>query len=96
MSETRTKEELALTIDEAEWQWIKPHCERGALITVERGLELAEAGFRIAADDAATVGTWIAEGLIAKPTSEEIEAWDREPARRFPLLIISPYVLMAK
>jgi hypothetical protein len=96
MSEEKTKEELAVTIDEAEWQWIKPHCERGALITVARELDLAEAGFRIASDDAATVGGWIGEGLIGKPSAGEIEEWDREPTRRFPLLIVSPYVLMSK
>ena len=96
MSEKRTKEELAVTVDLAEWQWIKPHCERGGLITVSPELELAEAGFRIASDDAAVVGEWIAGGLIGKPTAEEIEVWDREPARRFPVLIVSPYVLMTK
>ncbi len=96
MSETRTKEELAATVDVAEWQWIKPHCERGVLITVSPGLELAEAGFRIATDDAAAVGAWIAEGVIGKPTAEEIGEWDREPARRFPVLIVSPYILMQK
>lgn len=96
MNETRSKEELAATIDVAEWQWIKPHCERGVLITVSGELELAEAGYRIAADDAGTVGGWIAAGLIGKPTAEEIGEWDREPARRFPVLIISPYILMGK
>jgi len=96
MSETKTKEELAATIDLAEWQWIKPHSERGGLITVSPEIELAEAGFRIAADDAAVVGDWIASGLIAKPTLEELAAWDREPARRFPVLIVSPYILMTK
>lgn len=96
MSEAKTKEELAMTIDEAEWQWIKPHCERGALITVNSGLDLAEAGFRIATDDATLVARWIEAGLIAKPTLAEIEAWDREPTRCFPLLIVKPYVLMMK
>lgn len=96
MSEAKTKEELAVTIDEAEWQWIRPHCERGTLITVSAALELAEAGFRIAQDDAATVGSWIEGGLIGKPTREEIEAWDSEPTRRFPMLIVSPYILMSK
>lgn len=96
MSEKRTKEELAAAIDVAEWQWIKPHGDRDALITVAKSLELAEAGFRIAADDAAVVGEWIAGGLIGKPTAAEIEEWDRDPTRLFPVLIISPYILMAK
>jgi len=96
MSAKITQEELAVTIDEAEWQWIKPHGERGVLITVARGLDLAEAGARIAADDTAVVGEWIAGGLIGKPTAEEIAAWDKEPTRRFAMLIVSPYILMAK
>ena len=96
MSETQTKEDLALTIDEAEWQWLKPHSERGILITVAEDLDLAEAGLRIAADDTATVGEWIRSGRVGKPTAEEIAAWDSEPARRFAMLIISPYILMRK
>ncbi len=96
MSETRTKEELAATIDVAEWQWIRPHCERGVLITVSEERELAEVGYRVADDDAGTVGGWIAAGLIGKPTAEEVAAWDREPARKFPVLIVSPYILMQK
>jgi len=96
MSETKTKEELAATIDLAEWQWIKPHSERGGLITVSPEIELAEAGLRIAGDDAAVVGDWIASGLIGRPTLEELAAWDREPTRRFPVLIVSPYILMQK
>ena len=96
MSDTSTKEELALAIDVAEWQWIKPHCERGTLITVARELDLAEAGFRIASDDAEIVGAWIESGLVGKPTAGEIAEWDSEPTRRFPMLIISPYILMTK
>jgi hypothetical protein len=96
MNETRSKEELAATIDVAEWQWIKPHGERGALITVAPELELAEAGYCIAADDAVQVGRWIEGGLIGKPTAEEMAAWDGEPTRRFAVLIVSPYVLMGK
>ena len=60
MKETGNREELALNIDEAEWQWLKPHLERGALITVAAALDLAEAGERIAADDAQLWQHWIA------------------------------------
>lgn len=89
-----TRDELALNIDEAEWQWLKPHLERGALITVSAELDLAEAGEKIAADDTAPVSAWIASGKIGKPTEDEIAAWDTAPDKRFLTLIISPYVLI--
>lgn len=94
MKEKKTREELALNIDEAQWQWLKPNLERGALITVTAALDLAEAGVKIAADDAVVVTAWIAAGQIGKPTLEEIEAWDKEPGKKFLTLIISPYVLI--
>ena len=94
MSEVTTKENLALTIDEAEWQWLKPHTERGVLIIVADGLDLAEAGFRIARDDAELVRSWIVTGRLGKPTPEQIATWDQTPELRFQMLIVSPYILM--
>ena len=64
MSEKRSREELALQVAEAEWQWLKPHLERGSLITVAAALDLAEAGERIAADDVQQVGEWISSSRI--------------------------------
>jgi hypothetical protein len=92
----KTREELAIQIDEAEWQWLKPHMERGALITVAAALDLVETGERIAADDTETLTAWIAAGKVGRPTAEEIEEWDREPGRKFLTLIISPFVLIQK
>ena len=89
-----TREELALNIDEAQWQWLKPHLERGALITVAAALDLAEAGERIAADDSESLTAWISSGKVGKPTEEEIAAWDKVPGKKFLTLIISPYVLI--
>ena len=68
-----TREELALNIDEAKWQWLKPHLERGSLVTVTASLDLAETGERIALDDSACIASLIAAGKIGKPTAEEIE-----------------------
>jgi len=94
MTSTKSKEELVLNIDEARWQWLKPHLERGALVIVAASLDLAEAGERIALDDSACVAAWIDAGKIGKPTPAEIELWDREPEKKFLTLIISPYVLI--
>lgn len=94
MTEKRSREELALAIAEAEWQWLKPHLERGALITVATAIDLAEAGERMAADDAERVGEWISSGRIGKPEAAEIAAWNTTPAKKFLMLVVSPYVLI--
>jgi hypothetical protein len=92
--EIPTKEELALSVDVAEWQWLKPHMERGSLIIVSEELELAEAAFRVATDDAAIVQAWIQAGKIGKPQDDDIEGWNAVPTKRFKMLIISPYILI--
>lgn len=94
MTEKNSFEELALQVDEADWSWLKPHLERGALITVSPSIDLAEAGERIAADDSITVSAWISAGKIGKPAEEDIEIWNRTPGKKFLTLIISPYVLI--
>lgn len=94
MTTTKSKEELALNIDEAQWQWLKPHLERGALVTVAASLDLAETGERIALDDSACIAAWINADKLGKPTAAEIKHWDGEPGKKFLTLIISPYVLI--
>jgi hypothetical protein len=94
MTDKNSKEELALNIDEARWQWLKPLLGRGALITVAAALDLAAVGESIARDDSMTISAWIAADKVGKPTEEQISAWDNTPQKKFLMLIISPYVLI--
>lgn len=87
-------QELAGQVDTAQWEWLRAHNERGALIVVDGMLELAQVGDRIAADDMASVQAWLASGLLAKPTREQLDRWDAEPHAPFAMLVISPYVLI--
>jgi hypothetical protein len=89
-----TKEELALQIDVAQWEWLRAHNERGSLIIVDRNLDQAEVGTRLAADDAAAIQGWLDAKLLGKPTAEQIAAWDSTPNVEFSILIISPFVLI--
>ena len=91
---SKSKEELALEVDLTQWEWLRPHLERGALILVDPLLELAEVGVRVAADDLAQVQAWLASGVVLKPRLEQIEQWNQEPSRSFAMLVISPYVLI--
>lgn len=89
-----SREELALQVDEAEWGWLRPHLERGGIIVISHGLDLANAGAGIAGDNATAVQGWIASGLLGKPTAEQIGEWDADQGRRFRTLIVSPFILI--
>jgi hypothetical protein len=89
-----SKEELALSIDEAEWDWLRAHIERGGIILVADSLDLADAALRVAGDDTEIIADWISAGMIGKPTESQIHAWDGNRHKKFAMLIISPYVLI--
>lgn len=89
-----TIEELSLHIDVAQWQWLRAHNDRGGLIIAARGLDLAEVGARLTADDTTAIQGWLEAKLLAKPSVEQIAAWDSTPSLEFSILIVSPFVLM--
>jgi hypothetical protein len=91
---TAHREELALSIDEAEWGWLRAHLERGGLILVDDTLDLVDAAVKVASDDTAHIEEWITSGKIGKPTESQICTWDKEKQKKFSMLIISPYVLI--
>jgi hypothetical protein len=89
-----TKEDLALTIDETEWSWLRPHLERGSLILVNDSLDLAEAALKVSQDDIAAIEEWVSAGKISKPSETQILHWNEEKQKKFAMLIVSPYVLI--
>jgi hypothetical protein len=94
MSGAATREELSLTVDTAQWGWLRPHLERGGIIVVSPDLDLVEAGFGISSNDTTMVSEWIDTGRVAKPSATQIFDWDAEPDTPFRILIASPYVLV--
>lgn len=88
------RDELKETVDEAEWDWLMPHEERGAVIVVAEGLDLVEVGVAIANDNVASVQHWIGECLIYKPSDEQKAVWNQDQEKRFNALIVQPYVLV--
>lgn len=76
-----------------DWPWLRPHAQRGALIVVAHALDLVATAVAVAQDDREVVAAWIAQGLLRKPSVQEVEAWQAEPATPFEVLIVQPYVL---
>ena len=91
---TPTREDLTLSVDMAQWSWLRFHLERGGLVVVSPELDLVAAGFSVAGDDAAAVAAWIERGWIAKPSATQVFDWDAAPETPFRFLIASPYVLI--
>jgi hypothetical protein len=91
---SRLQKNIADQIETVEWQWVKPHLERDALIVVSAGMDLAATAGGIAADDTASVEAWIADGKLTKPSAKQIEVWNAEPAKLFRMLIVQPFVLV--
>ncbi len=89
-----SKEELALSIDEAEWGWLRAHLERGGIILVDDSLDLADAALKVAGDDADIIEQWVVSGRLGKPTASQIHAWDTDRHKKFAMLIVSPFVLI--
>ena len=89
-----SKEELAGKIDIADWQMLRAHLERGGLVVIDPLLDLAEVATAVAADDVKSLERWIASGLVAKPSVQQVEQWDGEKGKGFLCLIVSPYVLI--
>ncbi|HEY9635662.1 MAG TPA: DUF2288 domain-containing protein [Coleofasciculaceae cyanobacterium] len=86
--------ELAESIDEAEFDWLKPHIQRDVVVVVHQQLELLDVGVAIARDDVISVQHWISEQLLHKPSPEQLADWNNDQTKRFQALIVQPYVLV--
>lgn len=89
-----SQEELAAKVDVTDWFSLRAHLERGRVILVDALLDLGEVGSCLAEDNVKAIERWVASGLIGKPASHQIEAWDQEKHKVFNCLIISPFVLI--
>ncbi len=89
-----SREELALSVDEAEWDCLRAHLERGGVILVDDSLDLVETAVKMAGDDAARIKEWITSGKIGKPSEAQIHSWNEDRQKKFAMLIVSPYVLI--
>jgi len=88
------KEEVVITMDQAEWAWLKPHLQRDALIWVGDSLELLQVAREVASNETQKIQTHVTAGQVSKPSAEQIEAWDLEPSKKFNVVIVQPFVLI--
>lgn len=89
-----SKEEIAVSVDVAEWSWLRAHLERGGLIVIDGNLDLAEVASKISNNDSETIERLITKGGISKPSVDQLALWDSQPTKLFTISIVSPYVII--
>jgi hypothetical protein len=97
MSEEAVKslrETLAEGLSEAPWSMLEAHAQRDAVILVSADLELLDVAVALAKDDGAAVTTWMSQGLLSKPDAVAITTYEADGARRWPFVIVAPFVLV--
>ena len=85
--------ELTNMMGPIQWEYLKPHVQRDAVVVVNENLNLAEVGVAIATNNTQAVERWSSEQLIIKPTAEELTLWNSEN-KQFTSIIVQPYVLI--
>ena len=69
------------------------HHRRDALFIVAESVSLLDAAVAVADDDADAVETWVESGHLARATSEQVAAWEKESGAKFVTAIVQPFVL---
>lgn len=76
---------------EVEWDALRPHHEREALILVEAGLPLVKVAMAVSLDFADDVKGWMEAGAVKKVTEAVAASFSDDQQFRF--LIVQPFVL---
>ncbi len=76
------------------WGDLKVHLERDAIIIVSPELDLSNAALDVSTDNVTAIQSWIAKGLVGKPTAQQLAAWTAMPLKEFRFIIVQPYVLI--
>jgi hypothetical protein len=86
---------LQLNLETAQMPWseLQRWFASGNMIAVGASLDLVEVAVRIARDDTALVQQWMAEGLLAKVSDAQAEAWLAADAMPW-TVVVRPWMLV--
>lgn len=90
MSDLRSK--LENEIQQIEWEQLKPHHEREALVMISQELPIVDVALAFAEDDTQKVKKWMSQNLVYKPNPSDMA---RHPSKKhFKFIIVQPFVLI--
>jgi hypothetical protein len=86
---------LRLNLETAQMPWseLQRWFASGNMIAVGAALDLVEVAVRIAQNDTALVGQWMSEGLLAKVSDAQAEAWLAADAMPW-TVVVRPWILV--
>jgi hypothetical protein len=81
-------------VDVAMWEWLCPHAAKARVILVGAMLDLVDVGIALTDDNTQLVQSWIEDGWLRHPNSEELSAWNADKEKKFTSLVVPPFVLV--
>ena len=89
------KEKLKTEIEQADWDMLRVHHERGALFLVDQKLDLLDVGVAIAEDNISLVKIWLDNKELYQVSVEEVSEFEKNDREKLgDFIIIQPYVLL--
>jgi hypothetical protein len=88
------QEKLSKDIADIAWHEILPHAKRDVVIVVQPELDLSAVATAIAQDNTSLVQGWIVNQSVAKPSANQLSAWNNNPQKQFTALIVQPFVII--
>ena len=88
-------EKLKNEVDDASWEMLADHHERGAVFLISQDIDLLEAGVAFAQDDKVSVAGWLKDKKLLKVDNQMAKDYaSSSKEKKFQFLIIQPYVLI--
>lgn len=87
------EEKLAKYKGTVNWEYLRPHYKRGALLFVDPSLTLEEVGAVFAANKRAQVEAWLNAADVVKIGDLHAAQWCPPAEVMFEALVVSPFVL---
>lgn len=97
MTENQDPYKFLEQVDEASWELLKQHHERGAVFIADESLDLIDVATAVAKDSVDEVQSWLSSKLLRPLKDEEVSVWEKMPKEKVvKFLIVQPYVIVKK
>lgn len=90
---TDTFRKLNRETGKIEWRSLAPQLEQGALVFVDKPLDLVRVAYSFARDDKTQVAQWLETGEIRRVEADQAARWDEEDPV-FWAVVVAPWVLI--
>lgn len=94
MEPTELQTRIEGEVLEVEWDALRPHAEREAVVLIGPEVPLVKAAMAVTLDLKDDVAKWMSDGHIAKISAADAADWPNDERYRF--VIVQPFVLVQR